>query len=233
MCTGNVVDATGEPVIGAVIRVKGTQTAIATDIDGNFSLKGVKKGATLEISSIGMTTQTVVWNGIPVKVTLQDDSQTIGEVVVTGYGGVQKAKTDCFGSCRKHGYAGRSCLSPLWQKVLEVVLQVCSHSRASGAPGEKTKIWVRGGSDILYVIDDVVLDTSQGEDFFSRLRPDDIANMSVLKDAAATAVYGPRAANGVVVIQTKRGTEGAPEITFNQKLTIMTPSYRATGNECL
>ena len=72
VCTGNVVDATGEPVIGAVIRVKGTQTAIATDIDGNFSLKGVKKGATLEISSIGMTTQTVVWNGTPVKVTLQD-----------------------------------------------------------------------------------------------------------------------------------------------------------------
>ena len=79
VCKGNVVDATGEPVIGAVIRVKGTQTAIATDLDGNFSLKGVKKGATLEISSIGMTTKTVVWNGTPINVTLEDDSQRRSE----------------------------------------------------------------------------------------------------------------------------------------------------------
>lgn len=226
VCTGNVVDATGEPVIGAVIRVKGTQTAIATDIDGNFSLKGVKKGATLEISSIGMTTQTVVWNGTPVKVTLQDDSQTIGEVVVTGYGGVQKAKTmTASATVVNMGTLQKLPVTTMAEGLGGRVAGVFTQ-QSSGAPGEKTKIWVRGGSDILYVIDDVVLDTSQGEDFFSRLRPDDIANMSVLKDAAATAVYGPRAANGVIVIQTKRGTEGAPEITFNQKLTIMTPSYR-------
>ena len=226
VCTGNVVDATGEPVIGAVIRVKGTQTAIATDIDGNFSLKGVKKGATLEISSIGMTTQTIVWNGTPIKVTLQDDSQTIGEVVVTGYGGVQKAKTmTASATVVNMGTLQKLPVTTMAEGLGGRVAGVFTQ-QSSGAPGEKTKIWVRGGSDILYVIDDVVLDTSQGEDFFSRLRPDDIANMSVLKDAAATAVYGPRAANGVIVIQTKRGTEGAPEITFNQKLTIMTPSYR-------
>lgn len=226
VCTGNVVDATGEPVIGAVIRVKGTQTAIATDIDGNFSLKGVKKGATLEISSIGMTTQTIVWNGTPIKVTLQDDSQTIGEVVVTGYGGVQKAKTmTASAAVVNMGTLQKLPVTTMAEGLGGRVAGVFTQ-QSSGTPGEKTKIWVRGGSNILYVIDDVVLDTDQGEDFFSRLRPDDIANMSVLKDAAATAVYGPRAANGVVVIQTKRGTEGAPEITFNQKVSIMTPAYR-------
>lgn len=226
VCTGTVVDATGEPVIGAVVRVKGTQTAIITDIDGNFSLKGVKKGATIEISSVGMVSQSIVWNGSPLNVTLQDDSQTIGEVVITGYGGVQKAKT-------MTGSASVVNMSTLQKLPVTTMTEGLGGrvagvftQQSSGAPGEKTKIWVRGGSNILYVIDDVVLDTSEGEDFFSRLRPDDIANMSVLKDASATAVYGPRAANGVVVIQTKRGTEGAPEITFNQKVTIMTPAYR-------
>ena len=226
VCTGTVVDATGEPVIGAVIRVKGTKTAIATDIDGRFSLKGVKKGAAIEISSIGMTTQTVVWNGTPMNVTLQDDSQTIGEVVVTGYGGVQKAKTmTASASVVNMGTLQKLPVTTMAEGLGGRVAGVFTQQN-SGAPGEKTKIWVRGGSNILYVIDDVVLDTDQGEDFFSRLRPDDIANMSVLKDAAATAVYGPRAANGVVVIQTKRGTDSAPEITLNQKVTIMTPSYR-------
>lgn len=226
VCTGTVVDATGEPVIGAVVRVKGTQTAIATDIDGNFSLKGVKKGATLTISSIGMVAQTIVWNGSSLRVTLQDDSQTIGEVVVTGYGGVQKAKTMTgSASVVNMGTLQKLPVTTMAEGLGGRVAGVFTQ-QSSGAPGEKTKIWVRGGSNILYVIDDVVLDTTEGEDFFSRLRPDDIANMSVLKDAAATAVYGPRAANGVVVIQTKRGTEGAPEITFNQKVTIMTPAYR-------
>lgn len=226
VCNGTVVDATGEPVIGAVVRVKGTQTAIATDINGNFTLKGVKKGATLEVSSIGMVTQTIVWDGTPVKVAMADDSQTIGEVVVTGYGGVQKAKTlTASASVVNMGTLQKLPVTTMAEGLGGRVAGVFTQ-QSSGAPGEKTKIWVRGGSNILYVIDDVVLDTNEGEDFFSRLRPDDIANMSVLKDAAATAVYGPRAANGVVVIQTKRGTESAPEITFNQKVTIMTPAYR-------
>lgn len=226
VCTGTVVDATGEPVIGAVIRVKGTKTAIATDIDGRFSLKGVKKGATIEVSSIGMTTQTVTWNGAALNVTLQDDSQTVGEVVVLGYGGVQKAKTmTASASTVNIGTLQKLPVTTMAEGLGGRVAGVFTQ-QSSGAPGEKTKIWVRGGSNILYVIDDVVLDTGEGEDFFSRLRPDDIANMSVLKDAAATAVYGPRAANGVIVVQTKRGSDNAPEITFNQKVTIMTPSYR-------
>ena len=225
------MDATGEPVIGAVIRVKGTQTAIATDIDGNFSLKGVKKGATLEISSIGMTTQTVVWNGTPVKVTLQDDSQTIGEVVVTGYGGVQKAKTmTASAAVVNMGTLQKLPVTTMAEGLGGRVAGVFTQ-QSSGAPGEKTKIWVRGGSDILYVIDDVVLDTSQGEDFFSRLRPDDIANMSVLKDAAATAVWGSKGSNGVIQITTKRGARGKTRVNFSYARTPPAASSLENGRE--
>ena len=225
-CKGVVTDAAGEPIIGATIRVQGTSTGTVTDFDGNFSLTKVAKGVKLEISSIGYVTKTVTWNGKDIRVTLEEDLATLGEVVVTGYGGVQKAKTmTASASIVNVGTIAKLPVTTMAEGLGGRVAGVFTQ-QSSGAPGEKTKIWVRGGSNILYVIDDVVLDTGEGEDFFSRLRPDDIANMTVLKDAAATAVYGPRAANGVIVVQTKRGSEGAPEITFNQKVTIMTPAYR-------
>ena len=223
--TGTVVDAMG-PVIGASVVVKGTTNGIITDFDGNFSLSNVKKGDILEISFVGYQTVEVKWEGTPISVTLKDDTQALEEVVVIGYGGVQKAKTMTasaatvkVGDLAKLPVASMS--EGLGGRVTGVITQ-----QGSGAPGENAKIWVRGGSDILYVIDDVVLEPEQGNEFFNRLRPDDIASMSVLKDAAATAVYGPRAANGVVVIATKRGQEGAPTITVSQKFSLMTPSYR-------
>ena len=223
--TGTVVDAMG-PVIGASVVVKGTTNGIITDFDGNFSLSGVKKGDILVISFVGYTTQEIAWAGTPLNITLQDDTQALEEVVVIGYGGVQKAKTMTASAATvKVGELAKlpvaSMSEGLGGRVTGVITQ-----QGSGAPGENAKIWVRGGQDILYVIDDVVMESEQGNEFFNRLRPDDIASMSVLKDAAATAVYGPRAANGVVVIATKRGQEGAPTITFNQKFSLMTPSYR-------
>ena len=223
--TGTVVDAMG-PVIGASVVVKGTTNGIITDFDGNFSLSGVKKGDILVISFVGYTTQEIAWAGTPLNITLQDDTQALEEVVVIGYGGVQKAKTMTASAATvKVGELAKlpvaSMSEGLGGRVTGVITQ-----QGSGAPGENAKIWIRGGENILYVIDDVVMETAQGNEFFNRLRPDDIASMSVLKDAAATAVYGPRAANGVVVIATKRGQEGAPTITFNQKFSLMTPSYR-------
>ena len=228
-CSGTVRDAAGEPIIGASIRVKGSKTGTVTDIEGNFTLSNVKKGTKLEISSIGFISKTVIWNGKPLNVTLEEDQTTLGEVVVTGYGGVQKAKTMTASAAIVNvGTLSKLPIITMAEGLGGRVTGVFTQQR-SGTPGEKTKIWIRGGSNILYVIDDVVLDTSEGEDFFSRLRPDDIANMSVLKDAAATAVYGPRAANGVIVIQTKRGSDGVPRITLSQKLSIMTPTYRPHG----
>ncbi|EJW99564.1 TonB-dependent receptor plug domain protein [gut metagenome] len=228
-CTGVVVDAAGETVIGASVIVKGTTNGTITDFDGNFSLSGVKNGDVIQISFVGYLTQEVKFKGEALKVVLQEDTQTLGEVVVTGYGGVQKAKTmTASASVVKVTELAKlpvaSMSEGLGGRVTGVVTQ-----QASGAPGENAKIWVRGGANILYVIDDVVMDSEQGNEFFNRLRPDDIASMSVLKDAAATAVYGPRAANGVVVIATKRGQEGAPTITVNQKISLMTPAYRAEG----
>ena len=226
--TGTVVDAMG-PVIGASVVVKGTTNGIITDFDGNFSLSNVKKGDVLVISFVGYQTVEVKWEGTPLSITLKDDTQALEEVVVIGYGGVQKAKTMTasaatvkVGDLAKLPVASMS--EGLGGRVTGVITQ-----QSSGAPGENAKIWVRGGEKILYVIDDVVLDYEQGNEFFNRLRPDDIASMSVLKDAAATAVYGPRAANGVVVIATKRGQEGAPTITVSQKVSLMTPAYRAEG----
>ena len=225
-CTGVVLDSMGETVIGASVIVKGTTNGTITDFDGNFSLSGVKKGDILVVSFVGYQTVEVKWEGQALTVTLSDDTQALEEVVVIGYGGVQKAKTMTASAATvKVGDLAKlpvtSMSEGLGGRVTGVITQ-----QGSGAPGENAKIWVRGGDKILYVIDDVVMESDQGNEFFNRLRPDDIASMSVLKDAAATAVYGPRAANGVVVIATKRGQEGAPTITFNQKLSIQTPSYK-------
>lgn len=226
---GTVIDNTGESVIGASVMVKGTANGTITNLDGVFNLTNVKKGATIVITFVGYVPQEVKATGELLKVTLQEDSQTLQEVVVTGYGGVQKAKTMTASATtvRVDELAKlpvTSMSEGLGGRVTGVITQ-----QASGAPGENAKIWIRGGSNILYVIDDVVLDTKQGEEFFNRLRPDDIASMSILKDAAATAVYGPRAKDGVVVIATKRGQDGAPTITFNQKVSIMTPAYNSKG----
>lgn len=228
-CTGVVIDETGETVIGASVVVKGTTNGTITDFDGKFSLSGVQKGAVIQISFVGYQTLEVKYDGKPINVTLQTDNQVLQEVVVTGYGGVQKAKTmTASASVVKVESLAKLPVASLSEGLGGRVAGVITQ-QPSGAPGENVRIWIRGGSDILYVIDDVVMESEQGNEFFSRLRPDDIASMSVLKDAAATAVYGPRAANGVVVVATKRGTEGAPTITFNQKISAMTPAYRAKG----
>lgn len=228
-CTGIVKDTTGEPIIGASVVVKGTTNGTITGMDGDFILNNVSKGNTLKITFIGYQPLEVKYEGGALNIVLQEDLQSLQEVVVTGYGGVQKAKTmTASASSVKVSELAKLPVTSLSEGLGGRVTGVITQ-QSSGAPGENTKIWIRGGSNILYVIDDVVMETAQGEDFFNRLRPDDIASMSILKDAAATAVYGPRAANGVVVIATKRGQEGAPTITFDQKITIMTPSYRPKG----
>ena len=224
--TGTVEDDFG-PVIAASVIVKGTTNGIVTDMDGKFSLEGVKKGATIQISYIGYTTYEVKYTGQSnINVKLAEDLQALDEVIITGYGGIQKAKTLTASAVvvKLESIAKlpvTSVSDGLGGRVTGIISQA-----SSGAPGETTKIWIRGGSKILYVIDDVVMDTEQGEVFFNRLRPDDIASMTVLKDASATAVYGPRASDGVVVVSTKKGKSGSVDITYSQKFTIMTPSYR-------
>lgn len=224
--TGTVEDEFG-PVTGASVIVKGTTNGIITDIDGNFTLEGVKQGSIIQISFVGYTTQEIKYTGqASINVKLLEDSQALDEVVVTGFSGVQKTKTLTAAAVnvKIESIAKLPVTSPsdgLGGRVSGIITQA-----RSGAPGETSKIWIRGGSQILYVIDDVVMETEQGEVFFNRLRPDDIASMSILKDASATAVYGPRAKDGVVVVTTKKGQEGMLEISVSQKMTMMTPSYK-------
>lgn len=223
--TGTVTDPLG-PVTGASVFVKGTTNGTITDIDGNYSLD-VTKGQTIQVSFVGYIAQEIKYTGQPtLNVNLVEDSQKIEEVVVLGYGGNQKAKTLTAAAVTvKMDQIIKLPVTSISDGLGGRVTGVTTQSR-SGAPGETTKIWIRGGDKILYVIDDVVLETAQGEIFFNRLRPDDIASMSILKDASATAIYGPRANDGVVVVSTKRGASGSLDVTFNQKVSIMTPSYR-------
>lgn len=224
--TGTVEDEFG-PVTGASVIVKGSTNGIITDLDGNFTLEGVKQGSTIQISFVGYITQEIKYTGqASINVKLVEDSQALDEVVITGFSGVQKTKTLTAAAVnvKIESIAKLPVTSPsdgLGGRVSGIITQA-----RSGAPGETSKIWIRGGSQILYVIDDVVMETSQGEVFFNRLRPDDIASMSILKDASATAVYGPRAKDGVVVVTTKKGQEGMLEISVSQKMTMMTPSYK-------
>lgn len=224
--TGTVFDETNFPVPGATVVIKGTTIGAATDIDGKFTLN-IPIGQTLQISFIGyMTIDKIIIKEEDFNIYLKQDMQVIDEVIVTGFGGVQKTKTQTASAAvvrvaDLQKLPLTSLASGLGGRVTGVVTQ-----ERSGMPGEVSKIWIRGGSKILYVIDDVVMETKEGEIFFNRLRPDDIEYMTILKDASATAVYGPRATDGVVVVTTKKGVMGQIDITVSQKISMMAPSYK-------
>ena len=177
------------PVTGASVVVKGTTNGNVTDLDGKVVLEGVKNGATIQISFVGYTTQEIKYTGLSnLTIKLQEDSQALEEVVITGYGGIQKAKTLTASAVTvKMESIAKLPVTSISDGLGGRVTGVTTQS-GSGAPGETTKIWIRGGDKILYVIDDVVMETEQGEIFFNRLRPDDIATMTILKDASATAL---------------------------------------------
>ena len=222
-CKGVVIDATGEPVIGASVVVKGkTGAGTVTDIDGNFTLKNVKKGETLRITSLGMTPVEVVYNGSNVKVTLKDDSKALDEVVVTALGikrerkslgyAIQDVKGDAILNSHENNVA-----NALTGKIAGVQI-----TRSSNGPGGSSKIQLRGNNSVtglnqpLIVVDGVPMDNFTGADNndywnpsadmgngLSDINPEDIESMSVLKGASAAALYGSRAGNGVILITTK------------------------------
>lgn len=226
-CKGVVIDATGEPVIGASVVVKGKPGAgTVTDIDGNFTLKNVKKGETLRITSLGMTPVEVVYNGSNVKVTLKDDSKALDEVVVTALGikrerkslgyAIQDVKGDAILNSHENNVA-----NALTGKIAGVQI-----TRSSNGPGGSSKIQLRGNNSVtglnqpLIVVDGVPMDNFTGADNndywnpsadmgngLSDINPEDIESMSVLKGASAAALYGSRAGNGVILITTKSGRQ--------------------------
>lgn len=216
-CTGKVLDATGEPLIGATIRVEGQSGGTVTDIDGNFKLANVSKGAKLTISSIGFKTKTITWTGAPLNITMEDDASILEETIVIGYGTVKKA--DLAGSVSVMD--SKSFKDQPVARVEDALngrmsgVQVTS----SGVPGGAMKIRVRGASSVnksndpLYVVDGIVRETG-----LEGINPEDIQSIQVLKDASSTAIYGARGANGVVMVQTKTGKAGATQVTFDASL---------------
>ncbi len=218
-CTGTVKDANGEPIIGVTVRVEGKSGGAVTDIDGNFSLNNVAKGAKLTFTYVGYKAQTITWNGGPVSVTMQDDAAMLEETVVIGYGTVKKA--DLAGSVAVMD--NKSFKDQPVARIEDALngrmsgVQVMS----SGVPGGSMKIRVRGASSVnksndpLYVVDGIVRQTG-----LEGISPEDIQSIQVLKDASSTAIYGARGANGVVMVQTKSGKAGITQVTFDASVGV-------------
>jgi TonB-linked SusC/RagA family outer membrane protein len=218
---GTVVDATGEPVIGASVKVKGSSTGTITDIDGNFTLPDAA-GATLTISYIGMLTQDVAVNGrSTLNIVLQEDSKTLDEVVVVGYGTQRKATlTGSVTVVSDKMLADKGSLSSPLEAMQGQVPGVMI-TRNSSAPGDES--WgmkLRGAvsansTDPLIVIDGVAYESVNA---LRNINPDDIASINFLKDASA-AIYGSRAAGGVVLITTKQAKVGKAKVEYSGSYT--------------
>lgn len=221
--TGVVLEgATGTPLPGVNVIVKGTTRGTATDFDGNFSIEATQ-GETLVISYIGFVTQEVSVTGHPLTITLEEDSEMLGEVVVIGYGTVQKEDaTGAVDMVTSEDFNQGPIVSP--QQLIQGKVAGVSITTGSGAPGEGSNVLIRGISSLslnsnpLFVVDGVPLnDGGVGgtRNPLNLINPNDIESISVLKDASATSIYGSRAANGVVMITTKKGKAG--ELKFNYR----------------
>ena len=204
--TGVVVDATGEPVIGANVVVKGTTNGTITDFDGNYTIEGVSASDVLVFSYIGYLSQEItIGNQAAINVTLSEDSQALEEVVVVGYGVMRKSDvTGSIGVAKGDDLTKNqnfSALDNLRGKVSGV--NIFSNSSQPGAYSNRVVIrgmaTINASSNPLYVVDGVVMEN------FDLVNPNDIESMEVLKDAYAAAIYGARGANGVIMVTTKRG----------------------------
>lgn len=211
---GQVVDSAGEPVIGATVKIKGGGTGSITDIDGNFSLNA-EPGTTLEISYVGFKTQEVKATAAPMKVVMQEDDQTLGELVVVGFGTQKKVNlTGAVSVVGSEEFEARPVQSAA--QALQGAVPGLQISSSSGSLESTPSINIRGtgtigqgssGSPL------ILIDGSEGD--INTINPQDIESVSVLKDAAASSIYGSRAPFGVILITTKRGEKGKPQINYN------------------
>ena len=213
-CTGIVKDASGMTVIGASVIVKGTTHGTVTDMDGRFTIDGVKLGDVIQVSYVGYKDQDVKWNGSPLDIVLKEDAQALDEVVVIGYGTVRKA--DMAGAVSVMDNKAFKA-QPITQVSDALQGRVAGVNVVSdGIPGGSVKIRIRGTNSInksnepLYVVDGMVRESG-----LEGINPEDIQSMQILKDASSTAIYGSRGANGVVIITTKSGVKGQSSITFD------------------
>lgn len=248
--TGKVVDGQGEPLIGVSVKQDGAEQGTVTGLDGTFSLalqpSKDGKAPKLTVSFIGMKTQHLTWRGRPLNIYMEDDAQNLDEVVVTGYQVINKRALTSAVTTVKAEDIIRPDFTSIDQMLEGQVTDLMFMSN-SGEAGVAPKIRIRGTSSIignrepLWVVDGIVVNDPveispeelNDPDFVNRignaiagLNPQDIERLDVLKDASATALYGSKAANGVIVITTKRGRVGKPEIRYTNSFTYkLRPRY--------
>lgn len=261
---GTVLDTNGEPVFGAIVFVVGTTNSCQVDFDGNYTLDYVKKGATVRAQMMGYNTVDLVWNGGVLNFTLQEETSQLDELVVTAMGIMRKEKSLTYATQQIKAADLLQVQDVNLVNSLEGKISGITITPSAGGAGGASKITLRGNKSImgenapLIVVDGVPMTNSirgqvsdaanltysgatEGSDPMSMINPDDIESMNILKGANAAALYGSRAANGVVMITTKKGKEGKMEVTFNSNTTFDTPlltpelqnaygSYRAAAN---
>ena len=227
---GIVKDTTGEPVIGANVLVKGTTNGTITDFDGNFQLMA-NQGDIIVISFIGYTAQELPATSELMNVVLKDDSEMLSEVVVIGYGVAKKNDLTGSVTAMKPDEMNKGLVTNA-QDMMQGKIAGVNVTSASGTPGAGAQIRIRGGSslnasnDPLIVIDGLAMDNSgvQGlSNPLSMVNPNDIETFTVLKDASATAIYGSRGSNGVIIITTKKGKSGSkPTVNYSGNVSVST-----------
>lgn len=240
---GTVVDVDGLPLTGASVAVVGTTNGTTVDNDGNFTLNGVKKGAKLNVSFIGYKTQQVVWDGTSsIEVVLMEDDNILGEAVVTAMGIVRKATSLTYATQQIKSDDLMKVQDPNLVNGLDGKISGVTITPGAGGAGGASKILLRGNKSIqgnndpLIVVDGVPMNNSrrsevdgmnlattastEGGDALSQINPDDIESINVLKGANAAALYGSRAANGVLMITTKKGKEGKLDVNFTSNVTM-------------
>lgn len=245
--TGRVVDATGEPLIGATVMVEGTTTGTVTDIDGNFTIN-TAPNAKLVFSYIGYTAQTIPVGGKnTIDVSMKEEANTMNEVVVTAMGIMRKEKSLTYATQQVKAEDLMKVQDPNAANSLEGKVSGITITPSAGGAGGASKITLRGNRSILgnssplIVVDGVPMSNgirgqqgmsgegfgstgiSEGSDPLSLINPDDIESINVLKGANAAALYGSRAANGVIMITTKRGREGKVDINVTSNITFDSP----------
>lgn len=223
--TGKVIDAaTNETVIGATVQVKGTTNGVSTDVNGGFKLN-VPEGSQIEIKFIGYVTQTVApdYDG-QMLIKLTASNNALSEVIVVGYATQKKVSlTGAVSSIKSSDIANLPVGGA--DQILQGKAAGVSVTQQTGAPGDAISIRIRGvgtinNNDPLYIIDGVP--TTNG---INEISPNDIENISVLKDASSAAIYGARASNGVVIVTTKRGKNGAPRVNINAYTGVQTSQH--------
>jgi len=218
--SGNVVDSeTGTPLPGVNVIIQGTSTGVSTDFDGNYQISA-SQGAVLEFSFLGFENQSITVNGDQLNVSMVPSADALDEIVVTGYG--TQTRREVTGSIVSIGsesiekIATGSGVDAIKGQVAGVDI-----TSGGGRPGQNPIVRVRGrrsisaSNDPLYVIDGIPQTSSTGDGAIFDINPQDIESMEILKDAAATAIYGSRGANGVILITTKRGSTGETKINYS------------------